>query len=122
MSSFGFSGTNAHLILESAPPRPALPGDTRRPRSVLALSAKSGSALTEMATRYGDRLRADPSGSLADLCFSASTGRSHFRHRLAAVAGTARTATAETAPTATAGTAPTATAGTAAGAGRPAGV
>ena len=89
VSSFGFSGTNAHLILEAAPPRSAPPADTRRPRSVLALSAKSGSALTEMAKRYGDLLRADPSASLADLCFSASTGRSHFRHRLAAVAGTA---------------------------------
>ena len=87
MSSFGFSGTNAHMILQAAAPRPVPPADTRRPRSVLALSAKSDTALVEMARRYADRLTAEPAGSLADLCFSANTGRSHFRHRLAAAAG-----------------------------------
>lgn len=89
VSAFGFSGTNAHLLVEQAPEReePAL-ADSRRPQSVLALSAKSDTALAELARRYADRLTNGDDVDLADLCFSANTGRSHFRHRLAAVGGT----------------------------------
>ncbi|MFD8694715.1 type I polyketide synthase [Kitasatospora purpeofusca] len=96
VSSFGFSGTNAHLIVEQAPDTPAPesaagpddePGEGR-PLSVLALSARSGGALLKLARRYQDRLAKAGPGSAADLCFSANTGRSHFPHRLAAVGAT----------------------------------
>ncbi|MER6363210.1 beta-ketoacyl synthase N-terminal-like domain-containing protein [Kitasatospora sp. NPDC001527] len=91
VSSFGFSGTNAHLIVEQAPPRPAAEAepDGGRPLSVLALSAKSGGALLKLARRYQDRLAAAGPHAAPDLCFSAGTGRSHFPHRLAAVGATA---------------------------------
>ena len=89
VSGFGLSGTNAHLILEQAPPPPAPPApDERRPASVLALSARTETALAEVARRYADRLTDGDATSLADLCWSAGTGRSHFRHRLAAVGAT----------------------------------
>lgn len=88
VSSFGLSGTNAHLILEQAPP-PAPPApDDRRPASVLPLSARSETALTALAGRYAERLADGDGTPLADLCYSAGTGRSHFRHRLAAVGST----------------------------------
>ncbi|GAB2610902.1 hypothetical protein GCM10027168_49750 [Streptomyces capparidis] len=85
VSSFGFSGTNVHLIVEQAPDRPAAAPDDRRPRSVLALSARSGTALLKLARRYQEHLAAG-TAPLADVCHSANTGRSHFPHRLA-VAG-----------------------------------
>ncbi len=85
VSSFGFSGTNAHLIVEQAPEHPAAAPEDGRPLSVLALSAKSGSALLKLARRYQDRLATAGPETAADLCFSANTGRSHFPHRLAAV-------------------------------------
>ncbi|SDT82754.1 Acyl transferase domain-containing protein [Streptomyces sp. TLI_053] len=104
VSSFGFSGTNAHLIVEQAPDAPAVPpgGGTDagagagtadgpgedRPLSVLALSARSGGALLKLARRYQDRLAKAGPADAADLCFSANTGRSHFPHRLAAVGAT----------------------------------
>ncbi|KJY26902.1 acyltransferase domain-containing protein, partial [Streptomyces sp. NRRL S-495] len=96
VSSFGFSGTNAHLIVEQAPDFPAAETDAEseaqpengRPLSVLALSARSGGALLKLARRYQDRLAKAGPGSAADLCFSANTGRSHFPHRLAAVGAT----------------------------------
>ncbi|MBN6544612.1 type I polyketide synthase, partial [Actinacidiphila bryophytorum] len=89
VSSFGLSGTNAHLILEQAPPAPPAPEpDERRPGSVLVLSARTESALTALAGRYADRLTDGDATPLADLCHSAGTGRSHFRHRLAAVGAT----------------------------------
>ncbi|MFE2763722.1 type I polyketide synthase [Streptomyces halstedii] len=90
VSSFGLSGTNAHLILEQAPPpAPPAAADDRRPASVLTLSARTESALSALAGRYAERLAQDDTTPLADLCYSAGTGRSHFRHRLAAV-GTGR--------------------------------
>ncbi|MFE7559172.1 type I polyketide synthase [Kitasatospora sp. NPDC057500] len=89
VSSFGFSGTNAHLIVEQAPERPAAEPDGARPLSVLALSAKSGGALLKLARRYQDRLAAAGPQAAPDLCYSANTGRSHFPHRLAAVGATA---------------------------------
>ena len=42
--------------------------------------------MQELAQRYADFLAADADVSLADVCFSANTGRSHFAHRLAIVA------------------------------------
>jgi acyl transferase domain-containing protein len=85
VSSFGFTGTNAHLLVGEAPARSSPQPDARRPRSVLALSAKTGTALATLARRYADRLALDDPAPLADICYSANTGRGQFRHRLAAV-------------------------------------
>lgn len=88
VSSFGFTGTNAHLIVGEAPDRDRAEPDTRRPSSVLALSAKTSSALARLAGRYAERLARNDAAGLADICYSANTGRAHFRHRLAAVGET----------------------------------
>lgn len=90
VSAFGFGGTNSHTILEEAPS-----GSTEeqgeslsisRPLHLLTLSAKSEKALRELAQSYIDFLATHPNASLADICFTANTGRSHFDHRLAVVA------------------------------------
>lgn len=87
ISSFGFGGTNAHVIIEEPPPlsNQGEEGAGERPLHLLMLSAKSGSALGEMARQYSAFLKSNPSLSLADVCFSANTGRSQFEHRLAVV-------------------------------------
>jgi acyl transferase domain-containing protein/SAM-dependent methyltransferase len=96
VSSFGFSGTNAHVILEEAPaPTAAVPQKSLRPFGVLPLSAKDERALKALATRYAEHLAANPQADFAELCYGASTGRAHFNHRLAIVATDVPNARAE---------------------------
>ena len=86
VSSFGFSGTNAHVILEEAPLQAAqqVEGPSRT-EHVLALSARDPQTLQDVATRYigvlSDAGSSQP--GLADVCFTANAGRSHFTHRVA---------------------------------------
>ncbi|MCP3751632.1 type I polyketide synthase [Pseudomonas sp. SBB6] len=88
VSSFGFSGTNAHLILAAAPqvPQPA-PAQASDEPCLLALSARSTAALEALKRRYLERLQGGVS-DLPGLCHSASTRRAHFEVRQAFVAST----------------------------------
>jgi len=94
LSSFGFSGTNAHVVVEEAPEPEAVPEAVDRPAHLLALSAKSEAALVELSLRFLRRLEEAPSASWPDACFSANAGRSHFSHRLAVVAASSAEARA----------------------------
>ena len=88
VSSFGFGGTNVHVIVEeAAAPKPAVDAAVDAPRQLLTLSAKTATALTSLAGRYADRLQEEEStGSLAEICYEANNGRARFNHRLALVA------------------------------------
>ncbi|MEH1773539.1 type I polyketide synthase [Nostoc sp.] len=88
VSSFGFGGVNAHVILEesSVPEEEIVVTNIERPSHLMALSAKTDKALEELAKRYQTYLKSDLKISLADICYTANTGRSHFDYRLAIVA------------------------------------
>jgi len=90
VSSFGLSGTNAHVVLEEAPKTDqvseASADSVERPLHLLTLSAKTAAALKQLAARYEKHLAAHPTLTWGDICFSANTGRSHFNHRLGVVA------------------------------------
>jgi natural product biosynthesis luciferase-like monooxygenase protein/amino acid adenylation domain-containing protein len=83
ISSFGFSGTNAHVVVEAAPPAPAadLPG-RRREIGILNISARTPGSLTELARGYERFLAEHPALDLGDVCYSAAVRRTPFRHRL----------------------------------------
>lgn len=87
VSSFGASGTNAHVILEEAPATaaPASATEPERPLHLLTLSARSASALDNLVADYR-RYLTDNTSAIADLCFSTNTGRGHFDHRLCLLA------------------------------------
>jgi len=86
VSSFGLSGTNAHIVLEEAPAPPPNRSKADRPLHILTLSARNRDALRELSGRYARYLAPLQATSLGDVCSTANTGRSHLEHRLAVVA------------------------------------
>ncbi|MDM8548422.1 amino acid adenylation domain-containing protein [Desulfobacterales bacterium HSG2] len=86
VSSFGFSGTNAHIVIEEAPAQAEIGNQqSEPPLHILPLSAKSEAALDALVTSYADYLalvEKDSRISLADICHTAGSGRSHFPHRV----------------------------------------
>jgi acyl transferase domain-containing protein/acyl carrier protein len=97
VSSFGISGTNAHLIIEQAPELAANPAPEDAPGGgpagsgpagpvPLVVSARTEAALAGQAARLADWLADSPELPLADLGHSLATTRSAFPYRAAAVA------------------------------------
>ncbi|XXT29330.1 SDR family NAD(P)-dependent oxidoreductase [Sorangium sp. So ce448] len=93
ISSFGASGTNAHLILEEAPlapPKEAPPSEpaARLPPTLpIVVSGKTRPALLAQAERLRAHLAAHPALAIVDVASSLATTRSHFDHRAVVVAG-----------------------------------
>ena len=72
LSSFGFGGSNVHMVLEEAPPK--VPSSPSRPRQILVLSAKTASALDTATTNLAQHLQQRPDLNLADVAY-----RAHLR-------------------------------------------
>ncbi len=83
VSSFGIGGTNAHVVLEEAPRRPAPAGGAGL--QLLPLSARTPAALDQARRRLARRLQDEPDLPLADVAFTLQQGRTVFPHRLALV-------------------------------------
>ncbi|MFE4516675.1 SDR family NAD(P)-dependent oxidoreductase, partial [Kitasatospora sp. NPDC056783] len=83
VSALGVGGTNAHLVLEQAPPLPAPAAEPRPAPTVLPLSARTAQGLTELAGLLRDRLVAAPAPAPGDLPLTLGGGRRPLRHRLA---------------------------------------
>jgi acyl transferase domain-containing protein len=83
VSTFGFGGANAQAILEQAPAADAARAVDEGPHALL-LSARTADALCALARSYCAYLAAHPDVRLADVCFTAATGRTRFDHRLCA--------------------------------------
>lgn len=84
VSSFGFSGTNCHVVMEEAPVFEA-PATEHKARHIFTLSARSEKALTNLVRDYAQYLENDPGARLGDICNTANKGRSHYPHRLAVI-------------------------------------
>jgi acyl transferase domain-containing protein/acyl carrier protein len=93
-SSFGFSGTNAHVVIEEAPMALRAAKLADRPLHCLPLSARSGEALAQLAELYAEAFAAAEEGSFFDLVNTAGVGRSHLSERAAIVAGSTAEASA----------------------------
>lgn len=86
VSSFGFGGTNAHVVLEQAPGQETTTTEQEqasRPCHLLPISARDAEALRSLAGRYARAFRQGADIPPQDLCAAAATRRSHLNHRFA---------------------------------------
>ncbi len=86
VSSFGIGGTNAHVVLEEAPPAPVTEG--ARPVHALTLSARSDAALARARADLAAWLTRETDLDLADVAYTLHVGRAAFPHRCAVAART----------------------------------
>ena len=75
ISSFGFSGTNTHVIIQEPPNAFVQENSIKRNWHILTLSGKTQGALDQLISLYINHL---PEEDLADIAFTANTGRAHF--------------------------------------------
>ncbi|MDI5965476.1 type I polyketide synthase [Streptantibioticus silvisoli] len=90
VSSFGISGTNAHVIIEQAPepePAPQAPAAEAAPSLVpWVLSARSASGLRDQAVRLRDHVAAAAEVDVVGVGRSLATSRAVLGHRAAVLA------------------------------------
>ncbi|MDT9694664.1 polyketide synthase [Streptomyces sp. P17] len=89
ISAFGFTGTNAHVLVQEAPEQPRTPAAPRPVRPcVLTVSAATPDALTAAVALMRERVAAAADSELADLCWTSGARRAHLAHRITAVGRT----------------------------------
>ncbi len=85
VSSFGLSGTNCHVVLEEAPPVIKKCAEPFKRPGILAISAKSKRSLEQLVCKYNLYADNNMDSDAEDICYTACTGRGHYRYRLAFV-------------------------------------
>ncbi len=79
VSSFGFGGTNAHAVLEEAPP--GAEGETRRPMHLIPVSARTESALARYGAELAEAFTGMDARRFADAAYTLACGRRQLPFR-----------------------------------------
>ncbi|VAW96734.1 Polyketide synthase modules and related proteins [hydrothermal vent metagenome] len=93
VSSFGFSGTNAHVVLQESHEASVQTDALHREYYLLPVSAKTKTACDSLVKQYASYFDSNPQGGLGDVwgdaCYTASVGRNHFLNRACVIASNA---------------------------------
>ncbi|MDU0153719.1 non-ribosomal peptide synthetase/type I polyketide synthase [Bacillus cabrialesii] len=85
ISSFGFSGTNAHVVLEEYTSQSEYAPENENEPHLFVLSAHTKHSLYELAQQYRQYASDDSQASLKSICYTASMGRAHLDHAIALI-------------------------------------
>ncbi|KIA95297.1 hypothetical protein OA93_18580 [Flavobacterium sp. KMS] len=86
ISSFGFSGTNAHAIIEEYIPSPSEKGEEINGKVIIAISAKDKNSLERYGKKVLSFVQDNPNISLNSLAYTFQVGRTAMEERFACVA------------------------------------
>ncbi len=90
VSSFGFSGSNVHLVLEEAPPKKMMHSDLISSDKtdnyyIYTISAKTQAALNDLKIRHRQYLIKNPKLDPENLSYTSCACRTHFQHRMSMI-------------------------------------
>lgn len=83
VSSFGFSGTNCHIILEEYDKDKEEPAKEENGLHLLTFSAKTEAGVIKLINNYREYFASEASCNLQDICYTANVGRTHYNYRYA---------------------------------------
>jgi acyl transferase domain-containing protein/surfactin synthase thioesterase subunit len=88
VNSLGLGGTNAFIVLEESPAVTEMAGESDL--TLFTLSARTDAALHASVERHHAWLARHQALPFPDICFTSTSGRTHFPVRFAAVVGSTR--------------------------------
>lgn len=90
VSSFGFGGTNSHLVVRelTLQEKPLDQSIKKNNSELFTISAKNSDALFALIDKWAIYLKANTTLDLAQLCYNLHLRRSHYPYRLAVIAST----------------------------------
>lgn len=88
VSSFGFSGTNCHVVIEEYNRTKEPIQSITDPHQLFTLSAKTHDSLYELVKKYTEFLSYNVNLTITEICYTANNGRTHFPLRIGIVANT----------------------------------
>ncbi|TDT30094.1 type I polyketide synthase [Naumannella halotolerans] len=95
VNSFGFGGTNAHVVVSEAPTRRRIPTEPAKRRStpwLIPISARHADSLAKLASRMTERVQDADDDELDQISYTAALRRTHHEHRAVVVADSASVA------------------------------
>ena len=83
INSFGFSGTNCHVVLEEAPENYYLNDSEGKETRIFTISAQGISSLKRLVDRYKCFLKENKNLKISNICYTSNVGRGHYNYRAA---------------------------------------